>query len=79
VQVAARLAAAGRNRALWPHAAQHEVEQLEQQLETLQVGWGTASASADGGGDGGFALCRQQQQTALCDCVCVCLWSDTAY
>jgi hypothetical protein len=37
VQVAARLAAAGRNRALWPHAAQHEVEALEAQLQALQV------------------------------------------
>lgn len=37
VQVAARLAAAGHNRALWPPAAQQEVAGLEQQLEYMQV------------------------------------------
>jgi chromosome segregation ATPase len=36
-QVAARLAAAGHNRSLWPPAARQEVEQLEQQLEMAQV------------------------------------------
>lgn len=36
-QVAARLAAAGHNRSLWPPAAQQEVAELEQQLEFMQV------------------------------------------
>jgi len=37
VQVAARLAAAGHNRSLWPSAARQEVTDLEQQLELMQV------------------------------------------
>lgn len=37
LQVAARLAAAGHNRALWPPAARQEVAELEQQLEVMQV------------------------------------------
>lgn len=36
-QVAARLAAAGHNRSLWPPAARQEVAELEQQLEFMQV------------------------------------------
>lgn len=37
VQVAARLAAAGHNRSLWPPAARQEVADVEQQLELMQV------------------------------------------
>jgi hypothetical protein len=42
LQVAARLAAAGHNRSLWPPAARKEVAELEQQLEFMQVDGGPA-------------------------------------